>query len=172
LESLLTGVCVVDMQKKILFWSTGAERTTGHLRHEVIGHSCIVKALLHCEQSGCEFCREGALWLAPSRRHSQSSPRDFFITNPGTKFRCGFAQFRFTMRTVRSLARSKPSRPLSKARLPRRQSASRLHRRANGRRQPDTNEIPLAGRPGSFLSRLSNADFDCSHCCRAGLTCD
>src|SRR5215469_9849122 len=46
------------MQKKILFWSTGAERITGHLRHEVIGRSCIAKALLHCEQSGCEFCRE------------------------------------------------------------------------------------------------------------------
>ena len=29
LESPLTGVCVVDMQKKILFWSTGAERITG-----------------------------------------------------------------------------------------------------------------------------------------------
>lgn len=51
-------MCVVDMQKKILFWSTGAERITGHLRHKVVGRSCIAKALLHCEQSGCEFCRE------------------------------------------------------------------------------------------------------------------
>lgn len=58
LESLLTGVCVVDMQKKIVFWSNGAERITGHLRHEVIGRSCIAKALLHCQQSGCEFCDE------------------------------------------------------------------------------------------------------------------
>jgi PAS domain-containing protein len=36
LESLLTGVCVVDMQKRIVFWSSGAERITGRLRHEVI----------------------------------------------------------------------------------------------------------------------------------------
>ncbi len=58
LDSLPTGLCVVDMQKKIVFWSTGAERITGHLRHEVIGHSCIAEALLHCDQPGCEFCKE------------------------------------------------------------------------------------------------------------------
>lgn len=58
LESLLTGVCVVDMQKKIVFWSDGAELITGHLRHEVIGRSCVGRALLHCQQPGCEFCSE------------------------------------------------------------------------------------------------------------------
>jgi len=56
LESLPTGVCVVDTQKKILLWSDGAERITGHLRHEVIGRSCIAEPLLHCNQPGCEFC--------------------------------------------------------------------------------------------------------------------
>ena len=59
LESLPTGLCVVDVQKKIVFWSDGAERITGHLRHEVIGHSCISQPLLHCDQPGCEFCNEG-----------------------------------------------------------------------------------------------------------------
>lgn len=58
LESLPTGVCVVDMHKKIVFWSDGAERITGHLRHEVIGHSCVSETLLHCDQPGCEFCSE------------------------------------------------------------------------------------------------------------------
>jgi len=58
LDSLPAGLCVVDMQKKIVFWSDGAERNTGHLRHEVIGHSCISEALLHCDQTGCEFCKE------------------------------------------------------------------------------------------------------------------
>jgi hypothetical protein len=29
LESLLAGVCVVDMKKKIVLWSDGAERITG-----------------------------------------------------------------------------------------------------------------------------------------------
>jgi diguanylate cyclase (GGDEF)-like protein/PAS domain S-box-containing protein len=58
LESLPAGLCVVDMQKKIVLWSDGAERITGHLRHEVIGHSCISETLLHCDQPGCEFCKE------------------------------------------------------------------------------------------------------------------
>lgn len=58
LESLPAGLCIVDMQKKIVFWSDGAERITGHLRHEVIGHSCVSEPLLHCDQPGCEFCKE------------------------------------------------------------------------------------------------------------------
>jgi diguanylate cyclase (GGDEF)-like protein/PAS domain S-box-containing protein len=58
LESLPSGLCVVDMQKRIVFWSDGAERITGHLRHDVIGHSCISEVLLHCDQPGCEFCKE------------------------------------------------------------------------------------------------------------------
>ena len=58
LESLLNGVCVVDMQKKIVFWSDGAEHITGQLRHEVVGRSCVGKPLLHCQQPGCEFCSE------------------------------------------------------------------------------------------------------------------
>ena len=58
LESLPTGLCVVDLHKRIIFWSEGAERITGHLRHDVIGHSCIGEPLLHCDQPGCEFCGE------------------------------------------------------------------------------------------------------------------
>lgn len=58
LESLPTGVCVLDMQKRIVLWSNGAERITGHLRHEVIGRCCIAEPLLHCDQPGCEFCGE------------------------------------------------------------------------------------------------------------------
>lgn len=58
LESLPTGLCVVDMEKRIVLWSDGAENITGHLRHEVIGHSCIGERLLHCDQPGCEFCSE------------------------------------------------------------------------------------------------------------------
>jgi diguanylate cyclase (GGDEF)-like protein/PAS domain S-box-containing protein len=56
LESLQTGVCVVDLQKKIIFWSDGAERITGFLRHEVVGRPCAGRTLLHCDQSNCEAC--------------------------------------------------------------------------------------------------------------------
>ncbi len=58
LESILTGLCVIDMQKRIVFWSDGAERITGRSRHEITGRSCVAEALLHCDQKGCEFCGE------------------------------------------------------------------------------------------------------------------
>lgn len=58
LESLPTGLCVVDIEKRIIYWSDGAERITGRLRHEVAGHSCVAEALLHCRQAGCEFCSD------------------------------------------------------------------------------------------------------------------
>jgi len=58
LESLPVGLCVVDLQKKILLWSDGAERITGRLRHEVVGHCCIGEVLLHCDQKDCEWCKE------------------------------------------------------------------------------------------------------------------
>jgi PAS domain S-box-containing protein len=37
LESLQVGVSVVELQKRIIFWSDGAERITGNLRHEAAG---------------------------------------------------------------------------------------------------------------------------------------
>lgn len=37
LESLQTGVCLVDRNQKVLFWNEGAEKTTGHLRQDVLG---------------------------------------------------------------------------------------------------------------------------------------
>jgi len=58
LESLPAGLCVVDLQKKIVLWSAGAERITGHLHHDVVGHFCVSQPLLRCDQPKCEFCRE------------------------------------------------------------------------------------------------------------------
>jgi diguanylate cyclase (GGDEF)-like protein/PAS domain S-box-containing protein len=58
LESLPAGLCVIDVHKTIVFWSDGAERITGHLRHEVIGKSCVAEPLLYCDQPGCEFCSD------------------------------------------------------------------------------------------------------------------
>ncbi|MGB7284663.1 MAG: diguanylate cyclase [Candidatus Acidiferrum sp.] len=40
LEELPTGVYLVARNGKILFWNYGAERITGHLRQDVVGHAC------------------------------------------------------------------------------------------------------------------------------------
>ena len=38
LEQLPGGVYVLDGDLKIIFWNDGAERITGHVRHDVVGH--------------------------------------------------------------------------------------------------------------------------------------
>jgi len=38
LETLPTGVYLVDRNRKILFWNSGAEEITGYLRQDVVGH--------------------------------------------------------------------------------------------------------------------------------------
>jgi diguanylate cyclase (GGDEF)-like protein/PAS domain S-box-containing protein len=59
LESLPTGLCVIDLDKKILLWSAGAEQITGHLRHEVIGRICTGETfLLHSDARDREWCDE------------------------------------------------------------------------------------------------------------------
>jgi len=40
LESLPTGIFAVDLQGKIAFCNTGAERITGYLKQEVMGRLC------------------------------------------------------------------------------------------------------------------------------------
>jgi len=40
LDSLETGVCVVDLEGKITFWSQGAANVAGYMHHEVIGRPC------------------------------------------------------------------------------------------------------------------------------------
>ena len=56
LDSLQTGVYVADRQGKILFWNQGAERLTGHKRHEVVGHPCRDNILVNCNDQGCVAC--------------------------------------------------------------------------------------------------------------------
>jgi diguanylate cyclase (GGDEF)-like protein/PAS domain S-box-containing protein len=56
LDSLQTGVLVADRNGKILFWNQGAERITGFIRHQVLGHFSRDNILVHCNHQGCEDC--------------------------------------------------------------------------------------------------------------------
>jgi two-component system, cell cycle response regulator len=78
LESLPTGLCIIDMQKKIVLWSTGAERITGHLRHEVVGHSCIPEPRPRCDRPDCEWCSEDCP-LARAIKTSQAVEANSFL---------------------------------------------------------------------------------------------
>jgi diguanylate cyclase (GGDEF)-like protein/PAS domain S-box-containing protein len=56
LDGLQIGVSVLDLHKKIVFWSDGAEQITGYARIDVLGHSCAENILLHCNLNSCETC--------------------------------------------------------------------------------------------------------------------
>jgi diguanylate cyclase (GGDEF)-like protein/PAS domain S-box-containing protein len=56
LESLQTGVYLVDTDRRILFWNDGAERITGYLRHQVLGHFCRENILMYCDGKSCGLC--------------------------------------------------------------------------------------------------------------------
>ncbi len=58
LDGLQIGVSVLDLQKKIVFWSDGAEQLTGYSRIDVLGHSCADNILQHCNQTSCEMCTD------------------------------------------------------------------------------------------------------------------
>jgi len=42
------GVCLVDIQGKIIYWNAGAESVTGYLGHEVLGRAYRGDLLIHC----------------------------------------------------------------------------------------------------------------------------
>jgi len=56
LESLQTGVCMVDRHRKISFWNDGAESITGYLRQEVLGRFCGEILLVKYRQNKAAIC--------------------------------------------------------------------------------------------------------------------
>jgi diguanylate cyclase (GGDEF)-like protein/PAS domain S-box-containing protein len=67
LDELQIGVSVLDLQRKIVFWSDGAEKITGYTRIEVLGHSCTENILPYCDQRTCEMCEENCPLAASLR---------------------------------------------------------------------------------------------------------
>ncbi len=49
LDSVTAGVYFVDRTGKIMFWNAGAERITGYLRQDVVGHSSLEDFLGHLD---------------------------------------------------------------------------------------------------------------------------
>jgi two-component system, cell cycle response regulator len=58
LDGLQIGVSVIDLEKKIVFWSDGAEQITGYARIDVLGHFCRDNIFLRCNEVSCEMCGE------------------------------------------------------------------------------------------------------------------
>ena len=55
LESLKIGVCIVDRERKIVFWNDGAEEISGYPRQEVLGRPCREGLLVHFDENNAEL---------------------------------------------------------------------------------------------------------------------
>lgn len=56
LESLPSAVYLVDRERRILLWNSGAEKLTGYLRQEVVGRLCWDDFLMHCDENQACLC--------------------------------------------------------------------------------------------------------------------
>jgi diguanylate cyclase (GGDEF)-like protein/PAS domain S-box-containing protein len=72
LDSVTAGVYLVDRTGKILFWNSGAERITGHLRQDVVGHSALQDFLGHLDGENNQVAVE-ALPISTVLREGKAS---------------------------------------------------------------------------------------------------
>lgn len=56
LDNLYDGVYFVDRERRITYWSRGAERIAGHAAEEVVGFACAEGILVHVDERGSNLC--------------------------------------------------------------------------------------------------------------------
>jgi diguanylate cyclase (GGDEF)-like protein/PAS domain S-box-containing protein len=59
IDNLYEGIYFVNMEKKITYWSKGAERITGYSADDVVGARCSDNILRHVDEDGNELCEMG-----------------------------------------------------------------------------------------------------------------
>ncbi|MBI5483241.1 MAG: PAS domain-containing protein, partial [Deltaproteobacteria bacterium] len=59
LDSLFDGVYFVDLDRRITFWNSSAERISGYSKQEVTGSCCADNLLRHIDATGRELCLNG-----------------------------------------------------------------------------------------------------------------
>jgi len=58
LERLPIGICVVDLDRKIILWNDGAEHITERTRIEMLGHRCFDSIVPQCNHTNCNQCTQ------------------------------------------------------------------------------------------------------------------
>jgi PAS domain S-box-containing protein len=59
LDALQDGMYFVDRDRKITFWSEGAEKASGYTAGEAVGKHCYNNLLKHVDEHGRSLCTEG-----------------------------------------------------------------------------------------------------------------
>jgi diguanylate cyclase (GGDEF)-like protein/PAS domain S-box-containing protein len=80
LDNLHDGVYFVDRRRRITYWNKGAERITGYLASDVVGHSCPDNLLNHEDGNGKLLCR-GQCPLAETMADGQLRQAEVYLHN-------------------------------------------------------------------------------------------
>jgi diguanylate cyclase (GGDEF)-like protein/PAS domain S-box-containing protein len=67
LETLQTGVCLVDEDRRIRFWNDGAERIIGYLRQDVLGRFCGEVLMIKFQENKAAICENSCPLLTAMR---------------------------------------------------------------------------------------------------------
>lgn len=59
LDNLYDGVYFVDVNRKITYWNSSANRISGYSGEEMVGHFCFNNILNHVDQNGKCLCTDG-----------------------------------------------------------------------------------------------------------------
>ena len=78
LNSLQTGVYIVDDDRRIVFWNDSAQRISGFLRQEVVGRLCRENILVHCDENHELLCG-GACPLAETMRDGKPRSIEVYL---------------------------------------------------------------------------------------------
>src|SRR4030067_121926 len=78
LDILFEGVYFVDRDRKVSYWSKGAERITGYKEQEVLGLRCRDSILMHVDERGERACGRSCL-IAESIREGEAREADLYL---------------------------------------------------------------------------------------------
>jgi PAS domain S-box-containing protein len=132
LDSLSDGVYACDRDRRIVFWSTAAERITGWQSSDVVGRRCLEDVLCHVDKDGHRLCGEefcplhramvtGATSAVPlivfaQGKEGQRIPMQVTVApirNPGGEIIGGVETFRDVSAMLADLERAKRIQDLS-----------------------------------------------------------
>jgi diguanylate cyclase (GGDEF)-like protein/PAS domain S-box-containing protein len=73
------GICVLDLERTIVYWNHGAERISGYTAAEVMGRSCYNNLLVHVDSEGRAMCGGDSCPATWSMRQDEPCDMEIYL---------------------------------------------------------------------------------------------
>src|SRR4030065_1549603 len=83
LAIVFEGVYVVVQDRRVTYWSKGAERITGYQEQEVLGRRCRDSILMHVDERGKDACDQSCL-IADTIRDGGARQAELYPLHKGS----------------------------------------------------------------------------------------